>query len=214
MSSAVTAAVVVAGGSYLASKGASKSAGAASAASAMGDQLAYEASMAELAFAKEQQANWDKVYGPMQDNLGEYYKTLTPEKYEAMGVQKINEEFAKSEQAVTKALAQRGISNSGIAAASITSLNQTAATDRAAVRATAADAAAAEKKSFLQMGLGQSSGINQLMTNSYNAQAAVGNNISAKNANMANNYNKIAEDAMSGVGAAIGQGISSYYQIK
>jgi hypothetical protein len=169
--------------------------------------------MAELEFAKEKQADWDKVYGPVQDNLGSYFSMLSPDKYEAAGVQKINEEFAKSEQTITRALAQRGITNSGTAVAALTSLQQTAATDRATVRATADDKVVAEKKAFLQLGLGQASGINQLTTGGYNALGQVGTNMATQSGAQASAYNQLSQQAGQGVGTAIGTGISSLGQL-
>lgn len=203
-------------GAYSASQ-ASDSAGAAAdkatAAQQAGNQQAYDAAMAELDFAKKKQEDWDKVYGPVQDNLGEYYKTLTPEKYEAAGVQKINEEFAKSQQNITRVLAQRGISGSGTEAASLTALEQTAATDRAGVRATADDKVAAEKKAFLQIGLNQSAGINQLTTGGFNALSTAGSNLATQSAASANTYNQLSQQAGQGVGTTIGTGISTLGQL-
>lgn len=218
MSSAITAAVVVAGvGAYSssqASKSASRSAEQAAQAQAAGNQQAYDAARAELEFAMEKQADWDKVYGPVQDNLGEYYKTLTPEKYEAMGVQKINEEYAKSQQNITKLLSQRGISGSGVEAASLVALDQSAATSKATVRATSVDQVNAEKKSFLQLGLGQASGINQLTTGGFNALGTVGTNAATQAGAQANTYNQLSQQAMQGVGTSIGTGISLYNTLK
>ena len=213
----VAAAVVGAGiGAYSssqASKSAAKSADAATRAQQEGNQSAYDAAMTELDFAKEKQADWDSVYGPVQDNLGEYYKTLTPEKYEAMGVQKINEEYAKSQQNITKVLAQRGISGSGIEAAALTSLEQSSASAKANVRATADEKVAGEKKSFLQLGLGQSAGINQLTTGGFNALGAVGTNAASQAGAQANSYNQLSQQAAQGVGTSIGTGISALGQL-
>jgi len=214
---AAAATVVSAGiGAYTsskASKSASASADKATAAQLEGNQQAYDAAMAELDFAKEKQADWDKVFGPVQDNLSTYFSTLSPDKYEAAGVQKINEEFAKSEQNITRALAQRGITNSGTTAAALTSLQQTAATDRAVVRATAEDKTSAEKKAFLQLGLGQAAGINQLTTAGNAALGAAGTNLATQSGAQASAYNTLSQQAGQGVGTAIGTGISSLGKI-
>jgi hypothetical protein len=73
---------------------------------------------------------------------------------------------------------------------------------------------AAEKKSFLQLGLGPSAGINQLVTGCYNALGNVGSNIATQSAASASTYNQLAQQAGQGVGTALGQGISSYYQLQ
>jgi len=205
--------VVGAYSSSKASKSAAASADKASAAQAAGNQQQYDAAMAELDFAKSKQADWDSVYGSTQDNLADYYDKLTPERYQAAGVQQINEEYAKSEQNITKVLAQRGISNSGTAAAALTSLEQSAASSRAGVQAMAETTVANEKKSFLQLGLNQANGINQLSTSGYNALGVAGNNLATQSGTQAAAYNTLSQQAAQGVGTSIGQGISSLGQL-
>lgn len=70
---AVTAgtAVLGAGMSYNASKRATKS--------------AQQSEAASLAFAQRQYDDWLNVFGPIQDNLSNYYKNLTPARIEAQG---------------------------------------------------------------------------------------------------------------------------------
>ena len=38
---------------------------------------AAQASAEELAFAQQQYDDWQEVYGPIQDNLSDYYSNLT-----------------------------------------------------------------------------------------------------------------------------------------
>lgn len=210
----VSAAVVGAGSSYMASKNASKAAQAAADAQAQGDQYAYLAAQEQLDWAKKQKEDWDKIYGPVQDNLGEYYKTLSPEIYESAGVQKINEEMANTEKTLMQSFAQHGITNSGIAAAGMTNLAQTGALAKATVRAEAPQKVAQAKQGFLQLGLGQAGGINQSVQSS---QTGITNVLSQQAANkgaQATQYNQLAGSAMAGVGTSIGSGISNYVQLQ
>jgi hypothetical protein len=109
----------------------------------------------QLAFQREQYEDWKDIYGDLQENLGNYYKNLSPDDYISKGISAINREYEAANKAVTTQLAQRGISNSGIAAAAITDLERQGANARAGLRATAEEQVATDKMNFLGLGLGQ-----------------------------------------------------------
>lgn len=141
----VAVATATIGGAAIASRGASKT-----------RKSAEKSSAAELAFAQEQYDDWQEIYGPMQENLASYFSGLTPEYYEAQGLEAFEQERAAQTLQLDELLAQRGIQDSGVAAA----LEQTASLDavrtRAQIRTAAPAKAAEEKLRFLQVGLGQS----------------------------------------------------------
>jgi len=169
--------------------GASASASAASDAS---DQAAA-ASAAQLEFDRDRYEDWQATYGGIQDNLSNYYNSLTPDFYEAQGLEAFQQEHQNQLTQVRETLAQRGLSNSGIAAATELSFAHQGATTRAGIRAMAPAAAAEDQLRFLQVGLGQNPG--QSMSQTLAQQSAQANQ-------QANQANIVA-------GQAIGQAINT-----
>ena len=159
----------------------------------------------ELAFQREQYEDWKGIYGDLQENLGNYYNSLSADDYIAKGVTAVNKEYAAANKSLTQQLAQRGISNSGIAAASLTSLEQQSASAKANIRATADQQVATDKMQFLGLGLGQGT---QML--GINAQVA-GTGINASSSlagtalGVAQKYSQQNTDAM---GTLVGGGIS------
>jgi len=118
-------------------------------------QEAGSAEERALAFEQEKYDDWQEVYGPLQENLSEYYINLSPDQYEVMGLEAIEEEKAASLRALNERLAQRGISDSGLAAAAELNIEMTALENRAEIRRAAPGAVAEQQLGFLQVGLGQ-----------------------------------------------------------
>lgn len=116
------------------------------------------ASQAQMAFEQQKYDDWQETYGPIQDNLANYYGSLTPEYYEAQGLEAFQQEQQAAMQSLEQSLAQRGIADSGIAAAAMTQIAQEGAENRATIRAAAPGIVADEQSRFLQMGLGQNPG--------------------------------------------------------
>lgn len=199
--SVVAAAIVgsaVVGGlsSASASGNAADAANASTAASAA-------ASAAQLEFSKEQYADWEKVYGPIQDNLSAYYKDLTPATIEAAGIQNINQQYAQANKSITQSLAQRGISSSGLEGQAIVDLAQKQAQDTANLKIQAPMMAAQEKMKFLSLGMGQGANAVAGVQNAYGTQATLA-------ANQANMYNQQAASSAAGVGSSLSSGVNSY----
>ena len=132
---------------FMASKSASKTSSRAGASDA-----------ASIKFEKKKYADWQDVYGGLEDNLSDYYNSLTPEFYEAQGLENFQKEHQLEMENVRTTLAQRGIEDSGIALAAEVSSLQQASTTRANIRTQAPAIAAEEQRSFLQIGLGQNPG--------------------------------------------------------
>jgi hypothetical protein len=111
---------------------------------------------AQLDFAKEQYADWQSVYGPLQDNLAEYYSGLDSEFYEAVGLESQQLEQQNMIRNIEERMAQSGIdSRSGIAQSLTAQAELAGAEQRAAIRRDAPRAVAEDKTRFLQIGLGQ-----------------------------------------------------------
>lgn len=118
-------------------------------------EASSQAAANELAFNQQQYDDWKEVYGPIQDNLSEYYTNLSPDMYEAQGLEAFNAEYQKSMDNLNQSLAQRGIVDSGLSAQLTASSEINAAQQRATIRMTAPTQVAEAKSNFLQIGLGQ-----------------------------------------------------------
>lgn len=117
---------------------------------------ADKASRRSLQQSRQEQADWDETYGSLQDNLAEYYGSLTPEFYETQGLEAFQKEQQVAQEQIKTSLAQRGIEDSGVSLALEHQTAQAGAEQRATIRAQAPMLAAEEKRNFLQVGLGQS----------------------------------------------------------
>jgi len=192
----IGSAVLGAGASMSASSKASKSASAATAASS-------EASAEQIAFAKEQYADWKATFGDVQDNLAAYYKNLTPDAIEASGIQNINQQYSQANKQITQSLAQRGISGSGLEGQAMVDLATKQAQDTATLKVQAPILAAQEKMKFLSLGLGQGAQAASSVGSAYNTQAQLASS-------QASMYNQQAASASAGIGSSLSSGINSY----
>lgn len=141
-------AAAIAGSAVLGAVVSSKSASKA-------NKTAQQSAAAELEFAKQQYQDWQDVFGPIQDNLSDYYNNLTPDYIAATGLQNVETERAAALDRVNQSLAQRGLLGSGLEAAAITDIELETAQQKAQVRADAPMQAAQQKLGFLSLGFGQ-----------------------------------------------------------
>lgn len=108
----------------------------------------------QLAFEQAQYEDWQNIFGPIQENLSDYYQSLTPDYYEAAGLEAFQKERDSQMTQLQESLAQRGLSTSGVSAAiERTNAIDTAQT-RANIRREAPAKAAEEQSRFLQIGMG------------------------------------------------------------
>ena len=117
-------------------------------------ESAEQAEAARLDFEKQQWQDWQDTYGPMEDQLAEYYDTLTPSYRITQGLEAHEREMDRARTTLNETLAQRGIATSGIAAQAETEIAVASAEERARIRAAAPMEVAREKLGFLQVGLG------------------------------------------------------------
>lgn len=188
------AAVGVVGG-VMSSKSASKDA-----------KTAAKADAAALDFEKQRYQDWFDVYGPVQDNLAEFYGGLDSDYFEVSGLEALEQEKARAMQNIEDNFSQRGIGNSGLAAAAEMAQELDTAQSRAQVRRNAPLLAAEQKMNFLQVGLGQNpaSSVSQALQNQ--AAGAQGRaDASARAAGAATSA------AVEGVGKAV-SAVADYYR--
>ena len=168
--------------------GANKSADSASDAT----DASADASAAALAFEQEKYDDWQSVYGPLQDNLSEYYNSLSADSYMAAGLQNSEQEFETSMQRINESLAQRGITNSAVSASIEAQAEIGQAENRATIRSEAESAVNQDKQSFLQIGLGlnpSNSVSSALQSNANNLANAAANATAASGQATANAIN-------------------------
>lgn len=204
------AAVIGAGASYASASKASKSSAAATAQAAKSAGLQYDASMNQLQFQIEQQQKWEGIFGPIQDNLKNYYEALSPDTLIASGFQNIEAQYAQSRQNLDTALAKRGITNSGATVAGLSQLEMAKMLGKAEVQTNAPMQVAQQKLGFLNAGLGQQSGLTQGISNAYSNQMNVLGQQSTNLLNQSNQYSQQAAQGYAGIGSSIGGGINTY----
>jgi len=207
MSAVATAAIgsAVIGGA-IAYDAAEKSA----AASDRATKAASEAADEQLAFQKQQYQDWQDVYGPIEDNLAEFYQNYDADQITSLGLQNIEQEYNASKSSLLKEMAQRGLDTSGLTAAGLTQLEASKASERANVRSQAPLQAAQAQQSFLGMGLGLESSLQQGVSGAYQSQQSI-------YSQQAQLQGQQAAVAAQGVGQAIGSigtGIGTYAQIQ
>lgn len=154
---------------------------------------AASATQAQLDFEKQQYQDWQNIFGPIQDNLSQYYQSLTPDYYEAAGLEAFQKERDAQMTQLNESLAQRGLSTSGVqAAVERTNAIDTAQT-RANIRREAPAKAAEEQSRFLQIGMGSNP------ANSYSTALS----------QVAQQQNSSALQQQQAAGTAIGNAIST-----
>lgn len=136
-------------------KQAAKAAAQANANAYAMSQEQIELAKQQLDFQKEQYADWNNIYGDIQANLGDYYKSIDPDKLVTMGLEKQQQEFQQVRASIQRDFAQRGLSNSGQEIATTNTNMMQNATTRAAIRANGDQAANEQAMQFLGLGLGQ-----------------------------------------------------------
>lgn len=148
----------------------------------------YGLTKEQLAFQRKQYDDWKNIYGPLQEDLGTYFKNLHGDKLAAQQIEAIQKESQVAQTNVDQQLAQRGLDQSGLAAEALMRNQATTSFAKAGARANADQLAAQQKMGFLGLGLGQGAsmlGINAQVANSgaNSAIGAMGNYAGMSNAN-------------------------------
>jgi len=149
----------------------------------------------QLAFSKQQLADWEQAYGGLEDNLSNYYNNLNVGDYTAQSLQQFEQEKNKSMTALRQNLAQRGLESSGLSAGVELQSALQGAQGRAQIRQQAPAQVAAQQQSFLQLGMQRNPADN--VQSVLNTQATT-------QANLANDYNQAAGKATQAATDAVG----------
>jgi len=113
-----------------------------------------------------QMAEWQRLYGGVEQDLADFFNNLTPDIYEAQGLEAQQLEFQKAQENLSAFLAERGLGQSGVAIENQQDLELANAQMRAKIRREAPFKVAEVKQSFLQTGIGEKQ---QIQTDQLNA---------------------------------------------
>ncbi len=160
-----------------------------------------------IEFQKEQYKDWQAVYGDLQSNLGDYYKSLTPERTTAMGLQNVQKEYQAAIKDINATAAQRGIAGSGLETSAIVGARLENAKQRATVRTMAPVQVAQEKAGFLSLGLGQGTQMLQTVGNAYNTSVNSRTQIAGNYLDSATKFGVANTDVM---GDLVGAGVRGW----
>lgn len=161
-----------------------------------------------LEFQKEKYADWESVYGPIQENLGKYFSDLGSENVVALGLREQQIAHQRSSQQIKQNLARRGLGDSGFEAYVESSAELANEQKRAEIRATADQSVAQQQMGFLGLGLGQgtqmlglANSASGLAVNALGQQAGIHNNqFGSINANNGAMLRQIYSDASTTAG--------------
>lgn len=106
-------------------------------------------------FARRQYEDWQDIYGDVQENLAEYYETLSPESITSLGLQEQSKATQLAREEIKQSFASRGLAGSGFETSTMTDLALDDARSRARIRVAAPDMVRGQKENFLRIGLGQ-----------------------------------------------------------
>lgn len=163
----------------------------------------------QIAFMREQYSDFKDIYGPIEDNLSEYFKSLNPEKVAAMGLENQQREFEVARATIEQDSARRGISGSGIETGNKVNATFMNAEQRARIRSGADKAVADEKMGFLGLGLGQGANMLGNINAAYATGVASNTNLAASSMSQYTSLSNKNTDAMGqviGVGAGYASG--------
>lgn len=80
--------------------------------------------------ANRQYQDWESMFGPIQDNLANYYASMDPKDFARQGKGTIDEAYTQASDALQKNLAQRGIQGGGVEAGAQAQLESSTALAR------------------------------------------------------------------------------------
>ncbi len=123
--------------------------------------------------AQQEYDKFEATFGPIQENLANYYQSLSPADYAKYGKGTIDEAYQQASESLSKNLAQRGIQGGGVEAGAQSNLMSQTALAQGQNLLNAETQYRNEQNQFLQSGKNMSQQANSLLA-SYNP-SVVGN---------------------------------------
>lgn len=173
-------------------------------ASSKASKRAADAQNAQLSFDMERYDDWQNIFGGVQENLSNYYNSISPDYYVAAGLEAFEKEREAQMGKLNETLAQRGLSNSGLAATVATEDAISSAEARASIRREAPRQAREDQSRFLQIGMGQNPG---------SSVSSTLGNIATNAQTQANQASQAAGQAMSSAISSTGRAIAQGYEV-
>ena len=173
-------------------------------ASSKASRQAADAQDAQLAFDMERYYDWQNIFGGVQENLANYYNSISPDYYVAAGLEVFEKEREAQMSKLNETLAQRGLSNSGLAATVATEDAISSAEARASIRREAPRQAREDQSRFLQIGMGQNPG---------SSVSSTLGNIATNAQTQANQASQAAGQAMSSAISTTGKAVVQGYEV-
>lgn len=158
-------------------------------------KAAVDAARQQDEWARQRYNEQKAIYGDIEQNLANYYKTLTPEKKTSLGLDRYDQQFRLAQDKVAQTMAQRGLTGSGIEAEANYQMELQAAKDRAEIANQTEDLVRQQQLGFLGYGTGQTGLAAQMMANSNANYANALGSSAASWLNIANQAGNSAADA-------------------
>lgn len=199
------AAVVGAGASIFGAHQAGKQADAQASAAERSAQGQQQLSREQMEYNQYQQQKWDSIYGPVQENLSNYYNNLDPDKFQTEMNVDIGTAYNQAQEQLTANLAARGIQGSGVEAQALTNLEQGRADALSQTRVGAEQQVAGMQSNFLSLGLNQQPSLRQNVNSAFGQQQQSLGNMQNLQMGLANQYGQSAGGYMATAGNLLGK---------
>ena len=193
---AITAGVTAAGAmaSYSGAKTAAKAQDRAT-------QAASKSAKDQLEFNKQQYEDWQRVFGPVEQNLASFYNELNIPDYTAQLNTQAEAAYKAAQNRLERNLDSRGLYNSGIKVRAEKDLANNLAQVKAANQSQARDIVENKKLRFLGLGLNNQGALigninrsyGSLIQNQWNQAAIAGQQLQQANAGLSSSLNALGQ---------------------
>jgi len=197
MSAAAVAGIAIAGVGAIAS---SQAAGKAADAQREGNNQANAMNQANLDFQKEQYnkqmqdvADLEDIFGPVRENLGNYYKNMSPERYQMIGKENLEKQYQRSNDQLDAVFSNNGMYNSGQAMSARVALEEQREVSMGANQQNAMNQYQQEQTNWLKFGTAD---MNQQKAHAAGQAGNVGNAFGASANSFQNGGNAMAQIGM------------------
>lgn len=163
----------------------------------------------QLQLYKDELDNFQSVFGSVEQNLKNYYNSLSPDSVAAKDIQNLEVEFNRVNTQLNQQLAQRGLSNSGAAAAANTALASNLATSRAEARSNASQKVANQQLGWYSLGTQQKHAALAGLSGAYGQAMQGQSNLASVYGQQASNAANAATQSFANIGSTITNAIGT-----
>lgn len=175
-------------------------------------QSQNQAAQAQIKMAQDQIDRWNKLYGPIENNLANFYAKANPSQIASLGLQRIQTEFQKATEKNRLMLAQKGLSGTSTEANINAMQNINLAEAKANERIQAPVRLREEQQGFLASGRGAQNTAFGMQQSAFGAQrSALGTQLGNLNS-QAQTQMMLEQQQSQGLGNLLGAGLQLYGQ--